>query len=183
MHSSRKIIVGMIALLLLVNATIASADPRDITEKQHLRETTTFSMKAGPAGCPSLPTNLEGTGESRSTITTTTFANKSRQVTDDREVNGNVVDPSGKSRKFQYIHHTIFSQSADGAFVHVDMTDSFVIKDKGRTNFLEVRFHWLWTYMPADPTALPTATTMPWPPVDNWVQLESGGDPLHCDPI
>ncbi len=183
MQISRKIMTGTIALLLLASSAIASADPRDTTEKQHLREDISFSMKPGLEGCPSLLTALEGTGESRSTITTTTFANKSRQVSDDREVNGNVVDPSGKSRKFQYIHHTILSQSAEGGVVHVDMTDSFVIKDKGRSNFMEVRFHWLWTYTPADPSAVQTVANMPWPPSDNWVQLETGGDPLHCDPL
>jgi hypothetical protein len=175
--------LGLIAVFLLTSAATASADQGKTTDKQRVHDTISFSMKPGPEGCPNLQTALEATGESDITIKTTTYPNGSRQVVDDREVNGRVVDPTGKSHRFQYLHHTIFAQSADGTVVHVDMTDSFVIVEKGHKNMLEVRFHWLWTYTPSDPTAVPTVVTMPWPPVDNWVQLETGGDPLHCDPI
>jgi hypothetical protein len=184
MHVSRKIITGTLALLLLASATTASAADGRTTEKQHIRDTITFSMQPGPAGCPQLQNALDASGRSDITLKTTTFPNGSRQVVDDREVNGRAVDTTTrKSYKFQYLHHAIFSQSADGSVVHVDFTDRFVIVKEGRDNLVETNFHWLWTYAPADPSALPTAVTMPWPPADNWVQLESNGDPLSCDPI
>jgi hypothetical protein len=183
MRISQRIIVGVLALLLLTVVSPASADGGGTTEKTNSRETVSFSLKAGPEGCPLITSTLTGTGKSDNTIKTTTFANGSRQVVDDKEVNGKAIDASGKSYKFQYLHHGVFTQSADRMIIHADFTDSFVVVKSGKDNLLEVRFHWLFTYTPADTNALPSPATMPFPPTDNWVDLGSIGDPLHCDPL
>jgi hypothetical protein len=58
-----------------------------------------------------------------------------------------------------------------------------VIIKKSHDNLVTVKFHWLFTYTPADPSVAPSAATMPFPPTDNWVRLEEVGEPLSCDPL
>ncbi len=183
MLATRRLILGLLALFLLAGVTPASADDGKTTEKTRFQEPVTFTLKAGPEGCNLIPNDLSGTGTADNTIKTVTFYTGSRQIFDDREVNGQVVDSTGKSRRFQYIHHAVLTQSADRLSVHVDFTDTFIIKDKGKKNHLEVRFHWFWTYTPDDPSVLPTAENIAFPPVDNWVRLEEVGEPLTCDPL
>lgn len=180
---SRRFIVALLALLLLAGVAPASADDGKTIEKNHFQEPVSFTLKAGPEGCFQIQSDLSGTGTADNTIKTTTFYTGSRQIVDDREVNGRVVDSSGTSRQFKYIHHAVLTQSADRSVVHVDFTDTFVVKDKGKKNLVDVNFHWFWTYSPADLTVLPTAANVAFPPVDNWVRLEEAGEPLSCDPL
>jgi hypothetical protein len=177
----RRIAVGALALLLLAGVPTVRAD--QTTQKSHTRGPVNFTLNAGSSACTQIQATLTGSGTFDNDFKVTTFPNGSRQVIDDKEASGKAVDPSGKSYKFIYRHHAVLSEAADGSVVHVDMADTFSIKEKDRPSLVRADFHWLWTYVPGDASTVPTATNMPWPPSDNWVQLETAGDPLNCDPI
>jgi len=175
-------VVGLL-FTLLPGAPWALAGKTSSTEHWQTSTPVSFTINPAPNGCYQVETPIYATGELRNEIELTTYPDGSRRVIDKGHARGTAVDDAGKRYRFNYENTATFTLPPSGAIVYVEMQDSFTLKGRARENQVSVRFHWLWTSVPSDPGANPTVATIPWPPSDNWVQFESIGEPLSCDPI
>jgi hypothetical protein len=135
--------------------------------------TVTWTLPAGQ--CPSLPAgvSVSGTGERHRVTTTLPRADGSTTIITNDLVKGTAVDSTGRTYQFVYQNHSTETRPPSGSLVQIRMTDTFVLHGPGGGPTLNVGFSWRWTYTPPNF----------WPPADNWEQLSTRGDPLHCDPI
>lgn len=177
----RRIVVGLFALTLL--AAVPSAQARDDTtvDVVEFSESIPFTINAGPDGCAQLTDSVSGTALIVHRVTTTTYPDGSRQIVDAASSAGTVVDEQGRSYRYRYQNQNIVTMAPDGPLAIVEMTDLFTLRGHGQANRIDASFHWLWTYQPTDLDD-PFASFV-FPPADNWVQFETVGDPLRCDPI
>jgi hypothetical protein len=159
-------------LLAAAPSAAAKAPPTHQTESG----TVPWTLPAGQ--CPSLPAgvSVSGSGERHRVTTTLTRADGSVTVITNDLVKGAAVDSTGRPYEFVYQNHSAVTQppAGSGLPVRVEMTDTFVLHGRGGGSVLNVGFNWRWTYTPPAPF---------WPPVANWEQLSTRGDPLRCDPI
>lgn len=181
MVTMRRLALGLIALTLLAAAPSAQAGDRPPVEKVTYSETLPFTIVPGPDGCDQVDTPISGTAVIYHEVRTTTYPDGSRRIVDDGFAKGTATDPQGKTYRYRYENRNIVTVAPEGPLALVDMRDEFTLRGHGRHNRIDAGFHWLWTFEPAD-LGDPFASFV-YPPVDNWVQLKTVGDPLNCDPI
>jgi hypothetical protein len=159
--------------MLLIMVSSASAAPSVTTTHETVRETVTWTLPADQ--CPSLPAgvSVSGTGERFEVIITKVNADGSSRILINDLVEGTASDSTGTYR-FKYSNHSTEDVPAGGGAHQISMTDSFVLNGNGSAKHMNVGFEWSWTYTPPAPL---------FPPVDNWKQNNTHGDPLLCDPI
>ena len=128
-----------------------------------------------PAGqCSSLPAGLTftGSGQRHMVVNTKEKSDGSTEIVINDVVEGDAVDSAGGTYHWKYSNHSIDSGPASGAPRQISMTDSFVLNGGGV--HLNVGFNWRWSYSTPDEF---------FPPQHDWVQVNTVGDPLHCDPL
>ena len=164
----------LLMLVLLIGASSAFGHP-PIPTHDAVHETVSWTIPADQ--CPSLPAGLSvsGTGDRRTMINTKTNKDGSTQVVTNDVVQGDAVDSEGGTYHFTYTNHSIVVIPAEsGLPIQVNMSDNFVLNGQGSAGHMTVGFEWRWTYTP--PAEI-------WPPVDNWQQVSTRGEPLLCDPL
>lgn len=126
--------------------------------------------------CSLLPTGLEvdGTGKRFQVLSTKLKKNGSTLEISNDFIDGTATDNNGGTYNFVYTNQAQHVFPQGGGAVQVNMTDTFVLDNTNGDNDYTVAFHWKWTYTP------PAGE---WPPVDNWNQMWTIGDPLTCDPL
>jgi hypothetical protein len=177
MVRSRKLVVYLLlALMLVVMVPSSSAASREDTTSKIVRETVEWTLPAGQ--CPSLPAgvSVSGTGARLAVTNTNVNADGSSRIVINDLVKGSAVDSNGGAYHFVYHNHSIEIVPLSGSELpnQVSMTDNFVLNGNGGAVDMRIGFNWRWTYTP--PEAI-------WPPVHNWQQVSTRGDPLLCDPI
>ncbi len=175
MPTLRRFIVPLwLVSMFLVQGPAASAAPlqRTVTH-QIVREAVTWSIPAGQ--CPNLPSgvSVSGSGDRYMVIITQWNADGSRRMIIADVVKGAAVDSNGMTYQFIYRNESRRDIAPDGVSVQVNMADSFVLRSGDQAPQIDVAFVWSWTF------TLPNE----WPPVDNWQQTYTRGDPIACDPI
>jgi hypothetical protein len=174
MSLPRKVItLCILALTFALGTTVAGAAPGKASH-EIIRETVTWTLPAGQ--CPALPADLEvnGVGERHLIIHTINKSDGSTQLVFSDVVRGTATDNWGGSYRFVYSNHSVERYPAGPGPIAIQMTDNFVMNGSGAADKLHVGFNWSWTFTP--PAEL-------FPPVDNWVQHSTRGEPLLCDPI
>ena len=180
----RRIIVGLLVLLVMLNVTPAFASSKVKRQEFHSQRPVNFVIQPGPNGCAQIRDPLTGTGKITFRGAIWTFADGSRRVLNIGTAEGTAVDPQGRTYRWHYQHRAVFTAPAGGTPVRVSMLDSFQVNGKTRANHINAQFDWSWTYVPADPSAVPSTDTMGFPPaVSDWVQRKTVGDPIHCDAV
>lgn len=177
----RIALVLALTIVVLAVAPWARAGDEPVVEETEFSETLPFVISSGPDGCSQVEDTISGTAVIHHHVRTTTYPDGSRRIVDDGVSAGTAVDDNGRHYRYRYTNRAILNVPPEGPLVIVEMTDKFVLRGQGQTNRIDASFHWLWTYPledPADPFA-----SFVFPPVDNWVQFHTHGDPLHCDPI
>jgi hypothetical protein len=173
----RKLVVPLLLILMLFAASAsASAAPLATNTHETVRQTVGWTLPADQ--CPTLPAGLSvsGTGERLEEINTQVNAGGGSRIIINDLVKGSAVDSNGGVYHFVYHNHSIeiVPPSGSGLPNQVSMADSFVLNGDGSAGHMSIGFNWRWTYTP--PEAI-------WPPVHNWQQVSTRGDPLLCDPI
>lgn len=170
-----------LTILLLTGVSWARAGAAPVVEETEYSETLPFTLTPGPDGCSQIKNTISGTAVINHKVRTTIHADGSRRIVDDGVSRGIATDELGRSYVYNYTNRNILNVPPAGPLVIVEMIDNFKLRGQGQTNRIDASFHWIWTYPltnPADPLA-----SFVFPPVDNWVQLATHGDPLKCDPI
>lgn len=127
-----------------------------------------------PDNCKDISTEINGKGKRYQVVTADVLPNGATRVITNDFVQGTAEDSQGGKYTFIYANQDRNDIPASGAPIRVNMTDTFILDGPGKTNDLSVGFVWRWTYTP------PAGE---WPPVDNWKQIRTIGDPFNCDPI
>lgn len=171
-----KRFLGLAAAALVLTTlvlAVQSADAKTFANKTKvIHDQVQFTI--GPAQCPSLADTITGTGNRTEVITSRKNANGSTRIIDNAVVNGIASDGKGGSYDFIYSNsNTIFVPQGSGP-IQYHMTDTFIMDGTNPANNITAGFVWSWTHTP------PAAD---WPPADNWVQTQTIGDPLECDPL
>ena len=170
LHMLRKLAVPLsLALTFLATAPSVSAAALPATTFSRTTRQVNWSMT--PAGCPSLPLPISGSGVGVTELTTMVKADGSQHIEDQDKVTGTAVDSTGASYSFLYVNHSSLDVPPSGSPTQILMVDDFLLRGTGRDTE-HVAFTWSWTY-----------TTQQWPPVTNWRQIHTLGDPMNCDPI
>lgn len=185
----RRLVAGLLGALLLVLTPSAIAYDGHNVEVTHSVEHVSFTILPGtdpdPAtpGCHQINTTINGEGERSITVRTTTYPDGSRQIIDDGVAAGTATDSEGRRYHWTYKNRAIISIPPEGPLVIVEMKDVFKLRGGERENHIDARFHWIWTFEPADVDAVKSGLDVVFPPADNWIQLRTTGKPLACDPI
>jgi hypothetical protein len=162
----------LVVLLLLVAVPSAfAAGPPTNTHEVVDGQVVDWTLPAGQ--CGAAPAGLSGSGQRHAVINTRTNPDGSMVITINDVVKGTAWDATG-TYNFSYENHSVEQVPAGGGAHQISMVDIFVLNGNGSVGHLAVGFNWRWTFTP------PAAN---WPPVDNWQQISTRGDPLRCDPI
>jgi hypothetical protein len=170
-------LVYLLALMLAVAVPAASAESHATTTSEIVRQTKVeWALPAGQ--CASLPADVavSGIGQRLQVITTIEKQNGQKEIIDHDFVTGTAKDDKHGTYSFVYTNQYRQLVPKSGSPIKVYMTDSFVLSGNDGAASLNVAFVWRWTYRPADGEAY-------WPPVHDWKQDFTLGDPLTCDPI
>ena len=160
----------LVMLLLLVSASSAYAGGPVTVTQETFEGPVEWTM---PGSCMDVPVQpLSGTGDIRIVTITRVSADGATTVQSNAVANGSASDSTGTYR-WQYNNELTETVPAASSTHQVHMIDSFVLNGNGSAK-LSVSFNWRWTYAP------PAGQ---WPPVDNWEQLSTNGDPFNCDPL
>lgn len=171
MKTSRKhIIVVVVVSLLLVSAPAAFASGPVSVTHETVDGPVNWDFPAGL--CADVQGPWSGTGARHMEITTKVYADGSSQILINDLVKGTASDSTG-TYHFNYTNHSVETVPTSGGAHQIEMVDSFVMNGNGSAK-LNVGFNWHWTYTPP---------AIYWPPVDNWQQISTRGDPFTCDPI
>lgn len=170
MHSSRKRLIAVVAVLLLLVA-VPSAFASGPVSVTHDTVDGPVNWSMTPDQCGELKVPLSGSGERHMVITTKAYADGSSEILINDLVTGAASDSTG-TYGFKYTNHSIETIPAGGGEHQIEMVDSFVLNGNGSAK-LNVGFNWRWTFTPPDL----------FPPVNNFRAISTRGDPLHCDPI
>lgn len=173
------VVVSTLALLLtlmLTSGTAHAAQPEggESVTSIIVRGTVNFTVPADI--CAELPAgvSLSGTGTRFQVITTKSKPDGSRLIMSNDFVIGTATDSNSNTYQFVYANQDRNQVPKNGAPIKVNMTDAFVLTGNGGSNNYTVAFNWTWTYSPPEGE---------WPPVHNWNQNLTNGDPLTCDPL
>jgi hypothetical protein len=174
MSRIKQFLVFLWLVVILVGASSITAhegDEKGKVTNQVTRETVEWSLSAEQ--CKKLEEDLSGTGEKTASVTTTEAEDGSKHVIEDVIITGTASDSTG-TYTFVYANHAERDIPAeeDGT-ISMFMVDSFYLSGTGKAELNE-NFTWSWTYTPP---------AEEWPPVDNWEQMHTVGDPLTCDPL
>jgi hypothetical protein len=178
MLTKRIVILAAVVVVLATLATFSEAvlaAPNAPFETQIVRGEVNFTIPAGQ--CTQLPPDVEitGTGHRVQAISTKVKSNGTELLMSNDFVTGTAEDGDGGTYTFIYSNQARYTDpEAEGGTVGVNMTDSFILDHTNGDNDYAAGFQWKWTYSPPDPE---------WPPVDDWQQNLTIGDPLTCDPI
>ena len=169
---SAKFVSTVLAFILLLAATSAAMakspnNSHDVVNDGPI----TWSLPAGI--CATAPNGLDGAGQRHQVINTKVSSDGSTITTVNDVVKGTAWDSTG-SYSFTYVNHSVEVVPADGGTHQITMVDDFVLNGNGSVGHMAIGFNWQWTYTP--PADM-------WPPMDNWQQNSTRGDPLHCDPL
>lgn len=176
----KKSLVLSLALFFVLfalssGAPVANAASKQVTSKtttQIINRPVTWSMT--PAQCSNLKIQVDASGKWHEVITTITRKDGSQRILDNSFAEGTATDANGGTYIFVYGNNLVSVVPSAGSPVKVNMGDTFVLNQTNGNNDLREAFKWKWTYNPPDAN---------WPPNDNWQQIYTIGDPLHCDPI
>jgi hypothetical protein len=171
--SKSRLLVALLLVVVLAAAgtSTASAQPPTTNHDRVVETDVTWTIPAGQ--CPDVPYELTGTGTRRQVINTKVNRDGSQTVLINDVVHGTAQDVTGEYR-FTYVNHSVRDIPAGGGTIQISMVDNFVLNGKGIVGHMEVGFNWRWTYTPPEEE---------WPPQHNWEQLNTRGDPMHCDPL
>jgi hypothetical protein len=177
MQRSRNRIISVLVVLVLlvaVPSVFAAGPPTNTHEVVDGQVDWTLP----PGQCGAAPAGLTGSGQRHAVINTRTNPDGSMVITINDVVRGTAKDITGTGTyKFLYENHSIEWVPAGGGAHQISMEDNFVLNGNGSVGHLAVGFNWRWTFTP------PAGEFDQWPPVDNWQQINTRGDPLRCDPI
>lgn len=171
MRKVRKLVMPLVLVSLLF-ATGASTAGAATTDHNRVRVPVSFTLT--PAVCPELLVTVVGTGEAFLVSNQIVMPDGSTKIIENAVANGTAVDSNGATYVFTYANHFVRTVPPGGFPVQVSMADQFNLNGKGNANNLHVGFNWHWTYNPPAES---------WPPIDNFVQVSSRGNPFACDPI
>lgn len=169
------VLFTLMALLGRVPGTaMAAADAPSADSTQIVRGNVTFTIPADQ--CAQLPAgvSLSGSGKRYAVITTGVKGNGKTLTINNDFVQGTAQDSNGGTYDFVYANQDRHLTPTSGGPIHVNMTDVFTLSGNGGANNFTVAFRWTWTYTPPE---------QEWPPVTNWQQHYTLGDPFTCDPI
>jgi hypothetical protein len=167
--SSKFVSLTLVVATFLVGTSTALAGPSTNTHEV-VNETVDWTLP--PGQCAAAPAGLTGSGERHRVTNTKVNADGSTVIIVNDVVRGTAWDATG-TYKFVYENHSIDQVPAGGGTHQISMEDNFVLNGNGSVGHLAVGFNWRWTYTPPNL----------FPPVENWQQLSTRGDPLSCDPI
>ncbi|GAB4448812.1 MAG: hypothetical protein OHK0015_53690 [Chloroflexi bacterium OHK40] len=181
-RTARRIALALaLTIAALALAPWARAGQEPTVEEVTFTDTVPFTISSGPAGCPQIESDISGVAEIHHRLRTITYPDGSRRIVDEGSSKGYATDEHGRRYRYRYENLAIVSVAPNGPLALVEMRDLFTLRGGGGANRIDASFHWLWTYQPTDPGD-PYASFV-FPPADNWIQLETRGDPLTCDPI
>jgi hypothetical protein len=166
----RLILPVLIALLIGTSASSALAGGPVTVTHETVGGTVNWTIPQGQ--CAVLQNELSGVGERYQEKITQVSADGSKTILINDLVKGTASDSTG-TYLFSYTNHSTEIVPAGGGAHQFEMVDSFILNGNGSAK-LNIGFNWRWTYAP--PAEY-------WPPVDNWQQISTRGDPLTCDPI
>jgi len=171
----KLLFVGLVLFVTMV--AVVAAEPARAADDA---TTTTQVVKGGdvtwtmsPDVCADISVEMTGTGRRFQVITTVLKNDGSQKIYNNDFVTGTATDTDGGTYDWIYANQDRHNVPAGGSPIQVNMKDSFILSGTG-ANTLNVAFAWKWTYSPP---------ASEWPPVDNWNQQITIGDPLHCDPL
>ncbi len=170
-NSSKFVSMLLVIILLLVGTSTAMAGAPTNSHDVVIEEGVTWSLPAGT--CDAAPAGLAGKGQRHQVINTRVNPDGSTVITTNDVVRGDAWDSTG-AYKFQYENHSVVLVPVGAGARQVRMEDNFIVNGNGSVGHLAVGFNWQWTFTP--PAEM-------WPPIDNWQQHSTHGDPLHCDPL
>ena len=161
-------------LFLFLLVFSACSSPVTLSPQGHETNQGSVAWTLPADQCPSLPAGLEvsGTGEHSSVTNTKLMANGSTKVVTNDLAKGSAIDSNGNTYHFIYQNHS--TQVINGSVTQIEMKDSFILNGRGSATRLNVGFLWRWSF--------PTGED-PFFEFNNWEQLSTRGDPLHCDPL
>ena len=170
LRTLRKAVVPLsLALTFLIGTPSIFASTLHTTT--HSRTTRAVNWSLTPDVCPSLPLPVSGSGVGVTESTMNVKADGSQHIVIEDVVRGTATDSAGSTYSFLYTNNSISDVPPSGSPTQILMSDDFQLRGKG-ADAEHIAFTWSWTY-----------TTELWPPVDNWRQMRTLGDALHCDPI
>ncbi len=179
MKKLRKLVTYLgLVLVILSGVSPAAAATNRSTTHQTVRGLVPWTLTPGTGfyQCQNISVVINGQGMRREEITTKTNPDGSTRIIAQDRVSGTATDANGETYTFLYVNHSSTVVPASGTPIAIKMSDLFLLKgDSSSDNNLHVAFNWSWTY---DPN-----TSSYWPPVDNFVQKFTIGNPYGCDPI
>jgi hypothetical protein len=171
MFRTRSYLLCLLLVLTLVGVSSITAQEEAKVTSQTSLESVEWSLSAEQ--CNKLEEDLSGTGEKTASITTTEAEDGSKHVVEDVIISGTASDSTG-TYNYVYANRAVrdIPPEGDGP-TEIFMIDSFFMQGTGEAELNEA-FIWSWTFTPP---------AEEWPPVDNWEQMHTLGDPLTCDPL
>jgi hypothetical protein len=171
MPTHRKLTLSLLLVVMLVAVPVAGAAP-PIHDVSHFPVSWTLDH------CSMLPAGLmvEGEGVMQSVLNIKDNADGSQRITFNDLAKGTATDNAGGTYQFVYHLHLVADVPPSGTPIQVAANDLFMLSGQGQAAGLNVGFHWRWTATALDAPDF-------YPPVTNWEQLSTKGDPLTCDPL
>jgi hypothetical protein len=175
MRLARKLVIHMFFAMILL-AGVVPVSAHSGKDSTHTIVNGPVSWELSPAACKSINSVIDGSGQRHEETETKVNKDGSSRIVDEDVVSGTAVDARGATYHFLYTNHSTRLVPTSGTPISIQMDDLFILKgDNSMANNLRVAFSWSWTYDPL--------TSSYWPPVDNFVQTSTLGDPFGCDPI
>lgn len=171
-------VVACLVLVLIMALTTGRARAAQPDEgnipSQIVRASVNWTIPADV--CAQLPAgvSLSGTGKRFAVVTTRTKPNGAQLIINSDFVVGTATDSNSNSYNFIYTNQDRHLVPVGGSPIKVHMTDLFLLTGNGGANNYTVGFEWTWQYSPPE---------QEWPPVHNWNQTVTHGDPFTCDPL
>ena len=171
MFRTRNYLLCLLLPITLIGTSLISAQENTKVTNQVTRETVDWSLSAEQ--CDKLEEDLSGTGEKTASLTTTEAEDGSKHTVEDVIITGTASDSTG-TYTFVYANRAVRDIPPEGeGTTAIFMIDSFYLHGTGTADLNEA-FIWSWTFTPP---------AEEWPPVDNWEQMHTLGDPINCDPL
>ena len=176
MSKSSKFVSAVLVIMMFLVGTSTALAGSPTNTHEVVDGQVDWTLPAGQ--CDAIPDGLTltGSGQRHMVINTRVNPDGSEVITINDVVRGTAWDSTG-SYNFAYENHSVEQIPAGGGDHQISMEDNFILNGNGSVGHLAVGFNWRWTFTP------PAGEFDQWPPVDNWQQISTRGDPVHCDPI